>query len=130
MRIHHDDNMSNPEGRQTSGKREDITLLVRNFNFPMPHALKSPTIGQVRFNPIVQTTVASVQETYTSISTVASSDNFDPSSNDTSSTSEIYPPGAKPLDRNAKVKPYVDFSEYFEKVERRRQGGLSDGIDF
>ncbi|XP_063989119.1 TGF-beta-activated kinase 1 and MAP3K7-binding protein 1-like [Diachasmimorpha longicaudata] len=131
VRIHHDLNMSNPESSQTSGKREDITLLVRNFNFPLPHALKSPTIGQVRFNPIVQTTVASAQDDYSSISTVAGNDNFDPSSNETSSTSELYPPGAKPPDRNARIKPYVDFTEYFDNVERRKEGGtLPEGIDF
>lgn len=54
MRIHHDMYMSgvgNENGVSNSqGRRDDITLLVRNFNFPLPHALASPT-PVVRFNP-------------------------------------------------------------------------------
>lgn len=38
------------ENRQ--GRRDDITLLVRKFNFTLTHALASPT---VRFNPTVNT---------------------------------------------------------------------------
>lgn len=58
VRIHHDvymrGVMDNNTGVQT--RRDDITLLVRNFNFPLPHALASPT-HNVRFdpNPIVKT---------------------------------------------------------------------------
>lgn len=130
VRIHHDVNMSNSSSMPTSGKREDITLLVRNFNFPLPHALKSPTAPSVRFNPIVQTAIASVTEDneYSTSSTTV--DHFDPSSNDTSTTSDI-PIGQRPPDRNARIKPYVSFAEYFENVEKRRvEGTLPDDIEF
>lgn len=50
VRIHHDINMSHSPSATTSGKREDITLLVRNFNFPLSNALKSPTAPSVRFD--------------------------------------------------------------------------------
>lgn len=123
--------MSISQSTVTTGKRDDITLLVRNFNFPLPHALKSPTNQSVRFNPIVETasiTTMSENEDYSS--TGVTDENFDASTSDTS-TSDMYPPGAKPADRNARIKPYVDFSEYYENVEkRRREGTLPEGINF
>lgn len=127
VRIHHDMNMSNSQNSSKSGKREDITLLVRNFNFPLPNALKSPSGQSVHFNPIVQTAVASVQEGDFCTSNVS---DFNPSTNDTTSTSETSSVNTRP-DRNAKIQPYVDFSEFFENVERRRKDGtLPKDIDF
>ncbi|XP_014485131.1 PREDICTED: TGF-beta-activated kinase 1 and MAP3K7-binding protein 1-like [Dinoponera quadriceps] len=123
VRIHHDVNMST----LTSGKRDDITLLVRNFNFPLPHALKSPTSQSVRFNPVVQTAPIRTipdNEDFSSTGTGITDDNFDTSTTETSTTtSDMYPPNARITDRNAKIKPYVDFSEYYENVDKRRQEG-------
>ncbi|XP_032675271.1 TGF-beta-activated kinase 1 and MAP3K7-binding protein 1-like [Odontomachus brunneus] len=136
VRIHHDVNMSNTQSTLTSGKRDDITLLVRNFNFPLPHALKSPTSQSVRFNPVVQTAPIRTMpdnEDFSSTGTGITDDNFDTSTTETSTTttSDMYPPGARITDRNARIKPYVDFSEYYENVEKRRQEGtLPEGIDF
>lgn len=137
VRIHHDVNMSNTQSTLTSGKRDDITLLVRNFNFPLPHALKSPTSQSVRFNPVVQTAPVRTipdNEDFSSTGTGITDDNFDTSTTETSTTtttSDMYPPNARITDRNARIKPYVDFSEYYENVEKRRQEGtLPEGIDF
>ncbi|XP_012280880.1 TGF-beta-activated kinase 1 and MAP3K7-binding protein 1 [Orussus abietinus] len=132
VRIHHDVNMSNSRNNLLPGKRDDITLLVRNINFPLPHALRSPINQSVRFNPIIQTAPLTVlhNDDYSSTGTGVA-DNFDTSTSETSTTSDIYPPGSKTSNRNAKIKPYVDFSEYFKTVEKRRQDGtLPDGIDF
>lgn len=125
--------MSNSQDISTSGKREDITLLVRNFNFPIPHALKSPTAHSVRFNPIVQTAIASAQgaNEFSTTNSAVAVDNYYPSSNDTSTTSDLDPPGSRQPDINARIKPYVDFTEYFSNVEKRRnEGTLPEGIDF
>ncbi|XP_011329693.1 TGF-beta-activated kinase 1 and MAP3K7-binding protein 1 isoform X3 [Ooceraea biroi] len=133
VRIHHDVNMSNTQSTMTTGKRDDITLLVRNFNFPLPHALKSPTSQSVRFNPVVQTAPISIpdNEDFSSTGTGATDENFDTSTTETSTTSDIYPPGARMTDPNARIKPYVDFSEYYENVEKRKQEGtLPEGINF
>lgn len=136
VRIHHDVNMSNSESAQTSGKREDITLLVRNFNFPIPHALTSPTAPSVRFNPIVETVASSAtfgddQSQHLTLGTAVTEDNFGTSTNETSTTSDLYPANSKPIDRNAKITPYVNFSEYYENVNKRRtEGTLPEGIDF
>lgn len=48
VRIHHDVFMNGTS--PASQKRDDITLLVRNFNFPMPNAMNSPTNPQVRYS--------------------------------------------------------------------------------
>jgi len=115
-----------------TSKRDDITLLVRNFNFPLSHALKSPTGQSVRFNPVVQTAPISIpDEDLSSTSTGITDENFDTSTTETSTTSDMYPPGARITERNARIKPYVDFSEYYENVEKRRkEGTLPEGIDF
>lgn len=58
VRIHHDVYMRGVMDCNTPVQtgRDDITLLVRNFNFPLPNALASPTLN-VRFdpNPIIKT---------------------------------------------------------------------------
>lgn len=126
VRIHHDVNMSNTQNTMITSKRDDITLLVRNFNFPLSHALKSPTSQSVRFNPVVQTAPISIpdNEDLSSISTGITDENFDDASTtETSTTSDIYPSGARITDPNARIKPYVDFSEYYENVEKRRKEG-------
>ncbi|XP_011261594.1 TGF-beta-activated kinase 1 and MAP3K7-binding protein 1 [Camponotus floridanus] len=124
VRIHHDVNMSNTQNTMITSKRDDITLLVRNFNFPLSHALKSPTGQSVRFNPVVQTAPISIpDEDLSSTSTGITDENFDSSTTETSTTSDMYPPGARITERNARIKPYVDFSEYYENVEKRRKEG-------
>ncbi|KYM87348.1 TGF-beta-activated kinase 1 and MAP3K7-binding protein 1 [Atta colombica] len=136
VRIHHDINMSNTQNTMTTGKRDDITLLVRNFNFPLSHALKSPTNRSdhsVRFNPVVQTAPINMldNEDLSSTSTGITDDNVDTSTTETSTTSDLYPPGTRITERNARIKPYVDFSEYYENVEKRRkEGTLPESIDF
>lgn len=129
--------MSNTQNIVTTGKRDDITLLVRNFNFPLTHNLKSPCGQSVRFNPVVQTAPISIpdNEDVSSTSTGITDENVDTSTSttETSTTSDLYPPGAREIltDRNARVKPYVDFSEYYKNLEKRKkEGTLPKNIKF
>lgn len=122
--------MSNLQSTVTTGKRDDITLLVRNFNFPLPHALKSPTNQSVRFNPIVESTPIITMPENDYSSTGITEENSDLSTTETSSTSDMYP-DAKSTNKNTRIKSYVNFSEYYENVEkRRREGTLPEGINF
>lgn len=122
--------MSNLQNTVTTGKRDDITLLVRNFNFPLPHALKSPTNQSVRFNPIVESVPIITMPENDYSSTGITEENSDLSTTETSSTSDIYP-DAKSTNKNTRIKSYVNFSEYYENVEkRRREGTLPEGINF
>lgn len=141
VRIHHDVSMSNTQNTMMStGKRDDITLLVRNFNFPLPHALKSPTGQSVRFNPVVETAPIDLLDHEDALTASTTSDvmtggedtKFDTSTTETSTTSDLYPPGARmATERNTRIKPYVDFSEYYENLERRKkEETLPEGIDF
>lgn len=122
VRIHHDINMSNLQSTVTTGKRDDITLLVRNFNFPLPHALKSPTNQSVRFNPIVESVPIITMPENDYSSTGITEENSDLSTTETSSTSDIYP-DTRSTNKNTRIKSYVNFSEYYENVEKRRQEG-------
>uniref|UniRef100_V9IGP9 Mitogen-activated protein kinase kinase kinase 7 interacting protein 1 n=2 Tax=Apis cerana TaxID=7461 RepID=V9IGP9_APICE len=63
-------------------------------------------------------------------STGITEENSDLSTTETSSTSDIYP-DAKSTNKNTRIKSYVNFSEYYENVEkRRREGTLPEGINF
>ncbi|KAB0795309.1 hypothetical protein PPYR_08057 [Photinus pyralis] len=129
VRLHHDWYMSN-SFKTGSTKREDITLIVRNFNFPMPNAITSPTNPTVTFNPILNTipnnsssTLTSVNDNYRSSSIV--------STNDTSSSSDVRSDSDIGVGPDQRIEGYVDFSSYYKNVEIARQNGtLPKGIDF
>jgi TAK1-binding protein 1 len=128
VRIHHDVNMSNSQNTLTNGKREDITLLVRNFNFSLSNALRSPTVPSMHLNPQIM----SSSNNYTA----ESSNNYGPWEEDTTSTTdetltETYDAATLAEKKNARIKPYVDFSEYYTNVEKRKkEGTLPKGIKF
>lgn len=94
-------------------KRDDMTLLVRNFNFPLPNALKSPTVPFKSFEPVN--------------SIASSTNNYDTrdetegawSTNDSSAETNKKP------ENNIKerIKPFVDFGEYFQKFEEFEKEG-------
>ncbi|OXU29520.1 hypothetical protein TSAR_003832 [Trichomalopsis sarcophagae] len=107
VRIHHDVNMSNSNA--ANGKRDDITLLVRNFNFPLPNAIKSPTSA---YNPLLMTS--------------RGTDDYDMTIEEpgTSTTStETYDSTRAADNRNVRIKPYVDFSEFYANYEKRKKDG-------
>lgn len=58
VQYHHDAYMQKiTQGQRTGaiGARDDLTFLVRNFNFPMPNAITSlKKLNQVRFDPEVK----------------------------------------------------------------------------
>lgn len=126
VRIHHDVNMSSSSS-STNGKRDDITLLVRNFNFPLPNALKSPTAPSVRFSPLVQC----VAESNCENSCSDDKEEAEGSSTAEETSTETYDGPRTVENRNARIRPYVEFSEYYANVEKRRKDGtLPDGIQF
>lgn len=52
VRIHHDAFMTaSNDVKQQCQKRDDMTLLVRNFSYPLPNAISSPTQGGL-YNPV------------------------------------------------------------------------------
>lgn len=128
-RIHHDvfmsDNLSreidSPRAGCTTGRRDDMTLLIRNFNFELPNALSNYERG---------TSTGSASDTLEPSEISDPGSQFAPSTNDPSETmgSVCSQPKFSPT---APISPYVDFSEYYANVERaRREGTLPDGINF
>lgn len=127
VRLHHDWYMTNMPG---STKREDITLVVRNFNFPMPNAITSPTNPSVTFGSTSNT--ASTNSGSTTL--VTSSNNCYNSiitTNDTSSSSDVRSISDSGVGPDQKIDAYVDFSDYYKNFEIAKQNGtLPDLLDF
>lgn len=136
VRVHHDFAMS-VSGSVSVSKRDDITLLIRNFNFALPNAKQSPINPTVRFNPHVDAqtmnTLTSVNNSIinsidTTISHSFRSDQTDP---DTDPDPDHTDANELTNNNNRRIPSYVDFSFYFKNVEIAKQNGtLPHGIDF
>lgn len=114
VRLHHDWYMSNSNSdKSCCAKREDMTLVLRNFNYPMPRAIKTPSTNSSHH------TQNTLIDTGSSInSTIRSSD----TSTSTNSTIKI-----KEIGLDNKVKPYVDFSMFYRNAElAKAKGTLPD----
>lgn len=115
---HHDTFMASLEEeakvkRRRCETREDMTLLIRNFNYPLPNApLKRASQSR------------STSDTSSSILTA------DGTGTNSSTTSDFLENGRffNPMQT---IKPYVDFSGYYKMVEEARKNGtLPAGINF
>ncbi|XP_070505169.1 TGF-beta-activated kinase 1 and MAP3K7-binding protein 1-like [Chironomus tepperi] len=106
--LHHDLYMkSKVNGIDCSfDSREDMTLLIRNFSFPMPNSIENSK------NSTASSTISGSQ-----IGTITSYSS--------TNTSVNYGVGEK------QTRPYVSFKEYFENVEMaRKEGRLPKNIEF
>lgn len=116
VQMHHDTYMRQAEQCKFHA-RDDVTLLVRNFNFPMPNALKSQ-----RFDPVSHVDSTLTSSTSTFIDTNSSIQTNSP----TSSNGPI-----DTIDKNKKIKPYVDFTNYYKLVaEAKARNELDTTIQF
>lgn len=80
--------------------REDMTLLIRNFNYPIPNGKNQTQRGSATISSMGDTMNSTINSEYRT--------RFD-----------------------EKIKPYVDFSDYYQKVEdAKRNGTLPKGIEF
>ncbi|XP_059489069.1 TGF-beta-activated kinase 1 and MAP3K7-binding protein 1-like [Neocloeon triangulifer] len=116
VRQHHDMFV----GGGNCSQRDDITLMVRNFNFPMPNALPNSPVAlpAVVFNPIVQRiTYQAIDSSSTMPESTLSSNNSYlqtcSSSETNDSSSGRYSSGTN---SQARIKAYVDFSSYYASV--------------
>ncbi|CAG9862657.1 unnamed protein product [Phyllotreta striolata] len=128
VRLHHDWYMSNSLNNSCSPKREDITLVLRNFNFPLPNAITTPTTPSVTFNPIVaENTISSRSSTMKS--DVVSSTSTTVKTSDSSSTRDS-DEGDDPVDPDQKIEAYVDFSDFYSNFNKaKKDGTLPKGLD-
>lgn len=115
--LHHDlymkTKMSGAEAQFNS--REDMTLLIRNFSFEMPHSIEAQS------NSKYSTISSTITGSQTIVNTNATSSY---SSTNTSVNYSSYPTVRK-------TQPYVSFKEYFDNVEQARiEGKLPKDIEF
>ncbi|XP_022189236.2 TGF-beta-activated kinase 1 and MAP3K7-binding protein 1-like [Nilaparvata lugens] len=134
VRRHHDMFMSGEAGAGAvggQGIRDDITLLVRNFNFPLPNAhTHAPNVP-----PTPTTNVPwFVDQASRVVSGQAEDDGAkrQPSDTNTSTaTSTTTTSTVPPTNQPQLIKPYVDFSEFFRNVEKAKlEGCLPEDIEF
>ncbi|KAK9877293.1 hypothetical protein WA026_017685 [Henosepilachna vigintioctopunctata] len=112
VRLHHDCYMSNPS---TLKKREDITLMLRNFNFPLHSDTRYSTFDSIISN--------SLSHPYSDQQTIVNSMN---SMNNISSTSSSEPTNNQHqngLDPDQKIKAYVDFVEFKISLDKAQREG-------
>ena len=117
-RMHHEHFMADPS--HNVNHRDDMTLLVRNFNFPLPNSATSPVNGKtppfpnripsIDMSQSTPTIVLTGSPLSTLTNTVASS---------TTESSDFVKDSVQqiPLDENGRVRPYVDFSDYYKNVD-------------
>ncbi|CAG9770611.1 unnamed protein product [Ceutorhynchus assimilis] len=120
VRLHHDWYMSNSFNHSCTPKREDITLVLRNFNYPLPNALKSPTKPTVQFNPLViandiTNSNNSTQHTLTNLSTISKTNTTTSSEAKTESEDDIGP--------DQRIPAYVDFGDFYKNFEEAKKNG-------
>lgn len=129
--MHHDTFIRQMRENQSSSikTREDIILLMRNFNFPMPNAINK-NHQQVSFDPVTRQRQNNMFFSDTESSSITDTNNSDYTNTNSSTCSDRRPP-PHTFDKNYKIKAYVDFSDYYKIVENTRQHGtLPANIDF
>lgn len=116
--LHHDEYIRNSKSSDLRfNSRDDMTLLIRNFSFEMPHSIESQSIESSKQSTPMSTFSGgrTVVNTNTSYSSTNTSVNYSTSSYVTERTTSSY----------------VSFKEYFENVEKaRKEGKLPTNIDF
>ncbi|CAH1795407.1 unnamed protein product [Owenia fusiformis] len=144
VRIHHDAFMTGtPNQKSKTQKRDDMTLLVRNFNYPL-QAIGSPTYlpasmpyqGRTNTNEPLHLTIGDreppsvnrslfMRTNGTTISSTLTGTNY--TNNSTSSNEDSNRGSGEqrffskkrslPLDEKGEIEGYVDFGNYFSALE-------------
>lgn len=118
--------MSHSINSANSGKHEDITLIVRNFNFPQPNVISSSPPYPP---PGLSTIVINNRHLIPSFQSVEKTRTLN--TNNTSSSSDTRSEIDTGVGPDQKIEPYVDFSEYFKNLAlARKKGMLPEGVDF
>lgn len=115
VQMHHDMYMRLKEDAAFHA-REDITLLVRNFNYPMPNVIQV----MAPFNPMLPNVLPGTNILLSTVDSNVVQSTYSTSSS-TSSAGTI-----NTEDENKPIKPYVDFSEYYKNVEKAKAAGTLD----
>ena len=153
VRIHHDTYMTCTDlnKKQMLQVRDDITLLVRNFNYPLPNAMSSPTpMGltssifskhQTPLSVIIPSggdrspparpvfSLATNKNTTGTISLTRSSTNDSTQSGEESS--QAFSQSTRSLksldvDENGRIEAYVDFAAFYQALKELTESQLEE----
>lgn len=131
VRRHHDWYMSNSVNPTCAPNREDITLVLRNFNYPLPNAITSPTTPSTPSNSVVVTSPPSTLRSGTK-PTIANTLNSTSQTTDTTSSSSCYAKDETDdgLGPDQKIEGYVDFSDFYKNYYKAKENGtLPEGLE-
>lgn len=131
VRRHHDWYMSNSVNPTCAPNREDITLVLRNFNYPLPNAITSPTTPSVSFNSAAVTSASSTIASVTNTAT-ANTLNSTSRTTDTTSSSSCYGKDEADdgLGPDKKIEGYVDFTDFYKNYYKAKENGtLPEGLE-
>lgn len=133
VRLHHDWHMSNSMSNSSSrtlgsAKREDITLIVRNFNYPLPNALNTQgtmherSLGNSNRSSQFSDDNQSVRSQGTLVNQTIETNHNE--TDDSSSTPDDRNESDTGIGADKKIKPYVKFADFNEKFEAALKNGL------
>ncbi|XP_014676751.1 PREDICTED: TGF-beta-activated kinase 1 and MAP3K7-binding protein 1-like [Priapulus caudatus] len=138
VRIHQDTWYTGSERASLCQKRDDMTLLVRSFNYPLPNAITSPIRNKTfSTNPLL--TLSSSYSTEsgsftcypTNQSTMMGSQTYT-STESSGSASANYCSSEScsilPLDADGKVPSYVSFEEFFKVISEDQLESQIDAV--
>ncbi|KAG5877078.1 hypothetical protein JTB14_011782 [Gonioctena quinquepunctata] len=129
VRLHHDWYMSNSLNHSCTSGRKDITLVLRNFNYPLPNAITSPINPKVTFNPKVE--ADSISEYTNTTATAASNTNSTATTSDTTSSQDSKTETDDGVGPDQRIEAYVDFSAFYTNFEKAKMDGtLPADLDF
>lgn len=128
VRRHHDSYMS--INSSCAPKREDITLVLRNFNYPLPNAITSPTTPSVPFNPVATTINTSTLSSQTNTAAPNTINSTNRTADTTSSSSCDAKETDDGLGPDQKIEGYVDFSDFYKNYYKAKENGtLPSGLE-
>jgi len=123
-RIHHDQYMQNPK-HQPYCHRDDLTLLLRNFNFKLSPLSSSSTLRSYLSSTFSVNGDSGLYSTKSDTISLADSNSpnetLTEASNTSSDSSELPKSKKVVLDDECKVTPYVDFTCFYQAVQKAKE---------
>uniref|UniRef100_A0A182T032 PPM-type phosphatase domain-containing protein n=1 Tax=Anopheles maculatus TaxID=74869 RepID=A0A182T032_9DIPT len=124
VQAHHDTyaQLFNEQKPQPFKSLDDVTLLIRNFNYSLPKAFRKNGNHSLNHTTSFNSTSSDATPTDGNNSTIHT--NISVTSSNISQPGNLY-------DSNLRIRPHVDFSDFYKRVEEaRNRGTLPPNIEF
>uniref|UniRef100_A0A182LXR7 TGF-beta-activated kinase 1 and MAP3K7-binding protein 1 n=1 Tax=Anopheles culicifacies TaxID=139723 RepID=A0A182LXR7_9DIPT len=126
VQTHHDTYMQLVEEHKplTFNSRDDVTLLIRNFNYSLPKAFVNRKNGNRSINSTASFSSTSSDATPTD-------GNYSTIQTNISVSSSNITQSDNPYDSNQRIRSHVNFGDFYKRVEEARKcGTLPPNIEF